>query len=470
VSFAAGSRTESTPACCWREYPGFPDLARLHAAAPQRYPHLLESVAHGPPQARYDILPAFPGRSIRLTASGQLEGGTGPGDDDFLATLDAAWRAERIAPADHLPFPFHGGWFLYLGYELAAFLEPSLRSLPRDETWPVALAQRFPAAVIRDHARQKTFVVCEPGQESQLTEMEHDLDALGIRDIDTRLPAVNAVDEEEPAAHRARIARILDYIRAGDTFQVNLSRRWYIEFAAAPPPVALYARLRRTNPAPFAALVTLDARRAIVSSSPERLVCARAGRVHTRPIAGTFARSADPDEDAARRQRLVGNPKERAEHIMLVDLERNDLGRVCVPGSIRADELLTVESYRHVHHIVSNVTGRLQPGVTPGAIIRAVFPGGTITGCPKLRTMEIIAELEAAPRRGYTGSVGYLNRDGSLDLNILIRSFMLDGAAAELRAGGGIVADSDPQRELEETRAKARGLLAVFGHEDSAAC
>ncbi len=467
---AAGPRTESTPACCWREYPGFPDLARLHAAAPRRYPHLLESVAHGPPQARYDILPAFPGRTLRLTASGRLEGDAGPGDHDFLAALDAGWQAEKIPSADHLPFPFHGGWFLYLGYELAAFLEPSLHGLPRDDAWPVALAQRFPAAVIRDHIRHKTFIVCEPERTSQLTELERDLDMLGAREIDARLPAVEAIEEEDPADHHARVARILDYIRAGDTFQVNLSRRWHIEFAAAPRVAALYARLRRTNPAPFAALATLDTRRAVVSSSPERLVNARAGRVHTRPIAGTFARSVDPDEDAARRRRLVGHPKERAEHIMLVDLERNDLGRVCVPGSIRADELLTVESYRHVHHIVSNVTGRLRPGVTPGAIIRAVFPGGTITGCPKLRTMEIIAELEAAPRRGYTGSVGYLNRDGSLDLNILIRSFMLDGAEIELRAGGGIVADSDPQRELEETRAKARGLLAVFGGEDNTAC
>jgi anthranilate synthase component 1 len=471
VSPAAGPRTESTPACCWREYPGFPDLARLHAVVPQRYPHLLESVAHGPPQARYDILPAFPGKIVRLTAGGRLESDAATASgDDFLAALDAAWQAERIAPAADLPFPFHGGWFVYLGYELAAFLEPPLRGLPRDPVWPVALAQRFPAAVIRDHAEHKTYVVCEPALESRLVELEHDLDALGAAELDSRLPAVTAIMEEDPGTHRARVARILEYIRAGDTFQVNLSRGWAIRFETDPSAAALYTELRRTNPAPFAALVTIDARRAVVSSSPERLASARAGRVHTRPIAGTFARSDDPQEDADRRRRLVGHPKERAEHIMLVDLERNDLGRVCVPGSIRADELLTVESYRHVHHIVSNVTGRLRPEVTPGAIIRAVFPGGTITGCPKVRTMEIIAELEAAPRRGYTGSVGYLNRDGSLDLNILIRSFMLDGATAELRAGGGIVADSDPQRELEETRAKARGLLAVFGSAGSVAC
>ena len=458
------------PACHWREFPGFPDLARLHASAPQRYPHLLESVAHGPPQARYDILPAFAGDSIRLLADGRLEADGGVGGTDFLGALDAAWRAEQIADTDAPPFPFHGGWFLYLGYELAGLLEPTLHGLPRDADWPLALAQRFAGAVIRDHATRRTYMICEPGREAQLAELERDLRVLGGREVDTRLPAVAACEEEDPEAHRARVARILDYIRAGDTFQVNLSRRWRIGFTAPPAPAALYARLRETNPAPFAALVTVDRRRAIVSSSPERLVSARAGHVHTRPIAGTFARSTDPDEDETRRRRLAGHPKERAEHVMLVDLERNDLGRICVPGSIRADELLTVESYRHVHHIVSNVSGRLRPEVTPGAILRAVFPGGTITGCPKLRTMEIIAELEAGPRRGYTGAAGYLNRDGSLDLNILIRSFMLDGAEAELRAGGGIVADSDPQRELEETRAKARGLLLALADGDQQAC
>jgi anthranilate synthase component 1 len=243
-----------------------------------------------------------------------------------------------------------------------------------------------------------------------------------------------------------------------------------VEFDATPAAFELYRRLRRTNPAPFAALVSLGADRAIISSSPERLVCVHGGRIATRPIAGTYPRADDERSDRTRPAALVHNPKERAEHVMLVDLERNDLGRLCRPGSVRADELLTVESYRHVHHIVSNISGELRDGVSPVQIIRAVFPGGTITGCPKVRTMQIIAELEGTPRGAYTGSAGYLNRDGSLDLNILIRTLVQNGRHVEWRAGGGIVADSDPERELAETRAKARGLLAVFDPGRPPAC
>jgi anthranilate synthase component 1 len=160
---------------------------------------------------------------------------------------------------------------------------------------------------------------------------------------------------------------------------------------------------------------------------------------------------------------LAAHPKERAEHIMLIDLERNDLGRVCEAGTVRVDELMTIESYTHVHHIVSNVSGRLRADVTPIGALRAVFPGGTITGCPKFRCMQIIAELEAAGRGAYTGSLGYLTRSGDLDLNILIRTMTLSGGQLSFRAGAGIVADSDPEAELEETRAKARGLLAALG-------
>ena len=162
---------------------------------------------------------------------------------------------------------------------------------------------------------------------------------------------------------------------------------------------------------------------------------------------------------------LLGHAKERAEHVMLIDLERNDLGRVCVPGSVRVDEMMTVESYAHVHHIVSNVQGRLRAGVTPGQAIAALFPGGTITGCPKVRCMQIIAELEGTARGAYTGSMGYLSRNGNLDLNILIRTMVLEGDRVGFRAGAGIVANSDAERELEETRAKARGLLRAIGRD-----
>ncbi|WP_017161685.1 chorismate-binding protein, partial [Xanthomonas phaseoli] len=183
--------------------------------------------------------------------------------------------------------------------------------------------------------------------------------------------------------------------------------------------------------------------------------------VQTRPIAGTRARFAG-DDDAARIRELVGHPKERAEHVMLIDLERNDLGRLCAPGTVEVDELMCVESYAHVHHIVSNVRGRLRAGVTPGEVIAAVFPGGTITGCPKVRCMQVIAELEQTARGAYTGALGWLNRDGDMDLNILIRTAEVAGRQVRFRTGAGIVVDSDPRRELDETRAKARGVLRAI--------
>ncbi len=242
---------------------------------------------------------------------------------------------------------------------------------------------------------------------------------------------------------------------------MNLSRGWRARYASAPDPAALYEALRRANPAPFAGLLQ-QAGWAVLSSSPERLVEVRAGVAQTRPIAGTRARLPGEDEPARIRE-LSSHPKERAEHVMLIDLERNDLGRVCVPGTVVVDELMAVESYAHVHHIVSNVRGCLRADVTPGQVIAATFPGGTITGCPKVRCMEIIAALEHTPRGAYTGALGYLDRNGELDLNILIRTLTLVGDEVSLRAGAGIVADSVATDELEETRAKARGLLRALG-------
>jgi anthranilate synthase component I len=258
------------------------------------------------------------------------------------------------------------------------------------------------------------------------------------------------------------VARIQDYIRAGDVFQVNLSRGWQGEFAANAVPASLLARLMQKNPAPFSALLQMEDW-AIVSSSPERLVrLGHDGKLETRPIAGTHPRSEDAVEDALLRARLQAHPKERAEHVMLVDLERNDLGRVCEPGSVNVAALMEIASYRHVHHIESTVCGRLRHDMRVFDALHAVFPGGTITGCPKVRTMQIIHELEQKPRRSYTGSVGYINHDGSFDFNIFIRSFLLRGRDLAFRAGAGIVADSIAQRELDETRAKARGLLRAL--------
>jgi anthranilate synthase component 1 len=268
-------------------------------------------------------------------------------------------------------------------------------------------------------------------------------------------------DEDDPQRFVAGVRSVLAYLAAGDVFQGKRSRQWRARFGHPLDPAALFARLRRHNPAPFAGLFAHGGG-AVVSASPERLVSVSGDRVETRPIAGTCPRF-DGDDDVARIDALVGHPKERAEHVMLIDLERNDLGRVCEPGSIHVDELMGVESYPHVHHIVSNVGGGLRPSVSPGDVIRAVFPGGTITGCPKVRCMQIIAELEDCSRGAYTGAFGWLNNDGDMDLNILIRGAEVDGDTLRFRTGAGIVADSDPLRELDETRAKARGMLRALG-------
>ena len=452
--------------CVVHTLAAFPDLTRLHATHPQRYPHLLESVAQGTPQARYDILFAFPGNTLRLEADGRLHWPGPPVTGDFLSALDQVWRgaARDVAAAEsNATVPFSGGWLLYLGYELAHSIEPSIIPVPMEAHMPVAFATRFPAAIIRDHARRCTYLMCEnPAASDLISIMQVDVLACAqgpepaLVDIHARLR------EDPPQWYLQGIQRILEYIRAGDVFQVNLSRAWHMELSQAYAPVDIYRRLRSTNPAPHAGLLTFEPARAVISSSPERLVEVRAGRVRTRPIAGTSPRSADSNQDQAWSRSLLQHPKERAEHVMLVDLERNDIGRVCMPGSVQVNEFMVLESYAHVHHIVSGIEGRLRPGVTPGQVIRAVFPGGTITGCPKVRTMQIIAELEQTERGPYTGSMGYLNHDGDMDLNILIRTLVLDRRQLRARAGGGIVADSDPQRELNETRAKAKGLLAAL--------
>jgi anthranilate synthase component 1 len=444
--------------CHRRILGGRRDLLAPAAAFPARYPGLLESVVRGTPQARFDILFAFPQASVALHADGRLSGdGDLPAGGRFLDALDAAWQRERLPTEADDSLPFHGGWLLLLAYELAGEIEPRLRLHPA-AALPVALALRCPAAAIVDHARDCTILVAEAGHEHLLDALEADLAG---QPVIPALPATIALREDEPTRFLEGVERIHDHLQAGDIFQVNLSRAWHARFAQAPQPASLYRALRQANPAPFAGLLQQPGW-AVVSSSPERLVEVRRGVAQTRPIAGTRPRSADGD-DAARILELSTHPKERAEHVMLIDLERNDLGRVCVPGTVEVNELMVVESYTHVHHIVSNVRGRLREGVTPGQVIAATFPGGTITGCPKVRCMEIIAALEDAPRGAYTGALGYLDRNGDLDLNILIRTLTLTGDAVSLRAGAGIVADSVAALELDETRAKARGLLRALG-------
>ena len=418
-------------------------------------------MASGTAQGRWDMLLATAGEGMQLcsdgvtrTLAGETEAGT------FLQALDRHWIAQRVA-REEPRWPFRGGWALLLNYELGAQIEPVLGWRGGEGPMPVAIAMRCPGAVLRDRVSGDCVALAESGHAALLDTIAGDMGDGARRSGLPPWSGPVTIDEEPPQRFLDGVARIQRYLAAGDVFQVNLSRRWHARFDRELAAAELYARLRVANPAPFAGLFMGDGW-SVASASPERLVSVRGDVVETRPIAGTRPRFAG-DDDAARIRELVGHPKERAEHVMLIDLERNDLGRVCEAGSVQVDELMSVESYAHVHHIVSNVRGRLRADTTPGQVIAATFPGGTITGCPKVRCMQIIAELEQAPRGAYTGAFGWLNRDGDLDLNILIRSAEVVAThgttEVRFRTGAGIVSDSDPRRELEETGAKARGML-----------
>lgn len=458
------------------------DLLALCDRWPERYPFLLESVASGQKQpgvgldgqpvsttaesqGRFDILMAFPQTSgacltqeagqdfVRGFEQSLVENGVTHSDSVFADDTNTG-SAETKA----LSLPFTGGWFVYFGYEFAQVLEPSL-SLPTSNL-PLAKWVRIPTAILIDHQTGHGYLVAEPGFEYCLPILYQDLQQVGT--IETSVPeiAVAEIHEDSPQRFTQGVDRIKDYILAGDVFQVNLSRQWEVDVKNAPAP-NVYRALRQANPAPFAAYADFGDWQ-VLSSSPERLVTSDGEHVATRPIAGTRRRSSDTEKDLALIRELQAHPKEVAEHIMLIDLERNDLGRLSQPGSVAVDELMAIETYQYVHHIVSNIRGRLQPDTSPLEIFAATFPGGTITGCPKIRCMEIIAELEQTPREAYTGSLGYINRDGRLDCNILIRTFVQQGERLRFRAGAGIVADSAPEKELTETRHKAKGLLKAL--------
>lgn len=440
------------------------DLLALHQHDPGRFPFLLASTARNATTGRFDILFAYPEETLCLAGVGAGGG--------FFPQFDARWRSESVPrsvePSSTDTLPFLGGWFLFLGYELAQEIEPKLRLKRPTETLPAGFATRIPAAIIVDHQSGTSYLIAEADRVGLLDQLKADLDSVSTHRNFSVAP-LRYLQEDSAQTYLDHVLRIKEYIHAGDVFQVNLSRAWRGGWDEPQRPEALFHYLARANPAPFAGLAVTPWG-SIISSSPERLVRVRGLRVDTRPIAGTRPRGSSAEQDKQLSQVLLAHPKERAEHVMLIDLERNDLGRVCVPGTVRVDELMALESYAHVHHIVSNVTGELQPGCVPADIMRAVFPGGTITGCPKVRCMEIIAELEQSGRGAYTGAMGYVNRDGSMDLNILIRTLVLAPSGRELsfRAGAGIVADSDPQGELAETRAKARGLLRALGQDDGA--
>jgi anthranilate synthase component I len=439
-------------------------LLGLHSRFPDRYPVLLESVGGDAPLGRHDVLLCRPGERLTQGPDGRLEGLCAGTSGRFLDALDNCWReaqagCPRQGPASDAPFV--GGWFLYLGYELAAEIEPHLKlHVPRH---PRAIAWRMRGAIVRDRL---TGAISFHTDHGAATQLQHEAERDVAASLDTRPlfagPMVDDHAEEAADVFLRGVESVLTAIGRGDVYQANLSRGWTARLADGALAAELYRRLRVANPAPFAGIAALPGF-TLLSSSPERLLRIRAGVASTRPIAGTRPRGHTTAADETLKRDLVLNEKERAEHVMLVDLERNDLGRICRGGTVRVDEYMTVETYATVHHIVSNVRGELREDVTPGQAIAAVFPGGTITGCPKLSCMQLLAGLEATPRDAYTGSMGYLGLDGSLDLNILIRTLTVSGERIDFRTGAGIVADSLPEAELAETRAKAQGLLRALG-------
>lgn len=423
------------------------DLPHLHHARPERFPYLLHSAARHAHTGRYDILLAL------------AEPPCTPAAGCFFAELQTQWQRERCShgPA---PLPFGSGWFLYLGYGLAREVEPTLPARlagPGADRLPIAFAARCRGALIHDHLTGRHWAIAESA--AHLQELLGQIEPPSPPAIVT--PGGWQWQAPAPGPFLEAVARVRDYLSAGDIFQANLSHAWLGSSECPPPAGALYRALAAANPAPFAASIYHEGT-VLLSSSPERLLALRAGRLETRPIAGTCPRGQDAVADASAARRLRGSGKERAEHVMLVDMERNDVGRVCRPGSVRVSELMQVERYAHVQHLVSSIVGELAADRGPIDAIRAVFPGGSITGCPKVRCMEIIDALEATPRGAYTGSCGYLDRSGQMDLNILIRTAWYRDGQLGFRTGSGIVADSSPPAELLETHHKAAGMLKAW--------
>jgi len=451
-----------------------PKLTLFNAFDASRYPYLLSSSAVRKNNTQYDILLAFPQYTLTLNADKTLHctDKNLPLSDGFFATLENFYQQNKIVePGANDDLPFTGGWFVYLAYEMAEEIEPRLSLPALPTTQPLAVAARCPAAIIVDRQKQQIFAVAEEKYGHLLDEIEQDFHRLQ-QDFDQ--PSViggkivlASLHEADTAPYLQQVEKIKQYIVDGDIFQANLSRQWQATLKYDVSDARLFDTLSEHNPSSFAAMACLPDM-SIISSSPERLVSLKNAIVETRPIAGTRPRDDNRQSDDALAQELLSHPKEQAEHIMLIDLERNDLGRVCTPGSIEVNELMVLESWQHVHHIVSNVRGELVANRSPIDVLKAVFPGGTITGCPKVRCMEILAEMELQARGAYTGSLGYINNDGNMDFNILIRTMVHDRQNGTLtfRAGGGIVSDSVAEKELEETRAKAKGLLKIFTLED----
>ncbi len=454
---------------------------------------LLESITGGEQVARYSFIGVNPGQAF-VCRNRQIErhiAANGSGAEssietlaegqDLLHVLAAELAQYDVAEVAGLP-RFSGGFAGYLGYDVVRFFEPRLGLAPH-ATLPDAIFLLADTVVAFDHAFGRLLLisnaqaggasaaedeaVARHAAERRLDELQAAIEAPlpphstgPVPDCCTDL-ASNMNAEDYCAAVEAAKA----YIAAGDIFQVVLSQRFSRQTGAQP--FDIYRSLRRLNPSPymfffdFAGLAGGPDPLYLIGASPEMHVRLEGGTATLRPIAGTRPRGASPAADAALERELLADPKERAEHVMLVDLARNDLGRVCDYGTVRVPELMTVERYSHVMHIVSHVEGCLRPDLDGFDLVRATFPAGTVSGAPKVRAMEIIDELERGPRGPYAGLVGYFSYDGSLDTCITIRTLVMQGQEVSVQAGAGIVADSIPERERQESVNKARALFAA---------
>ena len=469
----------------WREVAAdleTPVSAFLKLAGPSGPAFLLESVEHGERWGRFSFVGRRPSavlvvRGSEVSVEGEVPSAV-PRDRGALAAVEALLGAYRSPAVADLP-PLHGGVVGYLGYDVVREVEHLPHVPPDDRGLPDAVLSVIGQVVAFDHWRQRLYlvdnVVLDPGATPEAVQAGYraaaDRLATMVAELGRPLayeplapptgpaegPAVTSTlgPERFCANVEAAKARIV----AGDIFQVVLSQRF--DFALAVDPFDVYRVLRQVNPSPYMYFLRHPAV-TVVGSSPEPMVQLREGRVVSRPIAGTRWRSSDPEEDRRLAEELVADPKEVAEHVMLLDLARNDLGRVVSFGTEAVEEQMTVERYSHVMHLTSQVAGTLRPGKGPIDVLRATLPAGTVSGAPKVRAMEIIDDLEPTKRGPYAGVVGYLDFSGNLDTAITIRTMVVGpGGRAWVQAGGGIVADSDPAAEERESRNKAAALLTA---------
>ena len=415
------------------------------------------------------ILAAHPRLILESAPSRAATPGSGRPDPDLdpLLQLDGLIRRHGLDGAnDGLDpdLPFQGGLIGFLSYDLAPFIEAVPRRLPAGSSMPILRFGLYDTFVLVDQDRAELWAVdlLDEGEQAVRARLDRWSDLLHqpSPEAGERAELGPVTPDQTPGEFRARVEQARRYIAAGDIFQVNLSQR-FATTSSRFAPLPLDTRLQAASPATYAAYLRWD-EFAILSASPELFYETRGRAIITQPIKGTRPRSADSRRDEAMVAELLASPKEQAELTMIVDLERNDLGRVCEFGSVRVADPRSVMSISHLHHTVATVVGRLRADAGPIEVVRAMFPGGSITGAPKIRAMEIIDELEPCRRGVYTGSIGYWSANGRSAFNIAIRTVVAEGNRISYHVGGGIVAESDPEQEYQETLAKGRALFATL--------